>query len=72
LLRFNVIAFTHHSIGVEEIGNFHLEHDEIVPKMEHIKTKMNIEEIMYLSTCNRVEFIFVTKQEVDAEFTALF
>lgn len=72
LLRFNVIAFTHHSIGVEEIGNFHLEHDEICPKMEHIKSKMNIEEIMYLSTCNRVEFVFVTKQEVDAEFTALF
>jgi glutamyl-tRNA reductase len=72
LLRFNVIAFTHHSIGVEEIGNFHLEQDEIVPKMEHIKSKMNIEEIMYLSTCNRVEFIFVTKQEVDTEFTALF
>lgn len=33
---------------------------------------MNISEIMYLSTCNRVEFIFVAEEEVDADFLALF
>lgn len=33
---------------------------------------MNISEIMYLSTCNRVEFIFVVDEEVDSDFMALF
>lgn len=72
MLRFNVIAFTHHSIGVDEIGKFHLEQDEVVEKMNHLKEQMNLEEIMYISTCNRVEFIFVTKLEVDKAFTAVF
>ena len=72
MLRFNVIAFTHHTIGVDEIGKFHLEEDQIVTKMEHLKSQMNLEEIMYLSTCNRVEFVFVTKLEVDNAFTAHF
>jgi glutamyl-tRNA reductase len=72
MLRFNVIAFTHHSLGVEEIGKFHLEQDEIVEKMHHLKEQMNLNEIMYISTCNRVEFVFVTKREVDKAFTAVF
>lgn len=72
MLRFNVIAFTHHTIGVDEIGKFHLEEDQIVPKMEHLKQQMNLEEVMYLSTCNRVEFVFVTRSEVNDAFEAHF
>jgi glutamyl-tRNA reductase len=72
VLRFNVIAFTHHSIGVEEIGKFHLEEAEVAIKMQHLKEQMNLREIMYVSTCNRVEFIFVTNREVDKAFTAVF
>ena len=72
MLRFNVIAFTHHTIGVDEIGKFHLEEEQIVPKMEHLKQQMNLEEIMYISTCNRVEFVFVTRQDVNEAFEAHF
>lgn len=72
MLHFHVIAFTHHTIGVEEIGKFHLEDETIVPNMEHLKTQLNLEEVMYLSTCNRVEFIFVTREEVDQGFQAHF
>lgn len=72
MLRFNVIAFTHHTIGVEEIGKFHLEADEVVSKMEHLKQQLNLQEIMYLSTCNRVEFVFVTKEDVDRVFQGHF
>jgi glutamyl-tRNA reductase len=72
MLRFNVIAFTHHTIGVEEIGKFHLEEDQIVPKMELLKSQMNLEEVMYISTCNRVEFLFITKEDVNESFKAVF
>ena len=72
MLRFNVIAFTHHTIGVEEIGKFHLEQDEIESRMQHLKSQLNIDEIMYVSTCNRVEFIFVTHQEVSSVFLGHF
>lgn len=72
MIRFNVIAFTHNSIGLDEIGKFHVETDSIAERMNHIKQEMNLSEIMYLSTCNRVEFIFVTEEETDADFIALF
>ncbi|MBD3639257.1 MAG: glutamyl-tRNA reductase [Crocinitomicaceae bacterium] len=72
MLRFNVIAFTHHTIGVDQIGNFHLEEDQVVEKMQHLKSQMNLEEIMYLSTCNRVEFIFVSQHEISDVFRAHF
>ncbi|MBK8927617.1 MAG: glutamyl-tRNA reductase [Crocinitomicaceae bacterium] len=72
MIRFNVIAFTHNCIGVEEIGKFHVEADQIVQRMQFLQEEVGISEIMYLSTCNRVEFIFVTSEEVDADFIALF
>ena len=72
MIKFNIVAFTHTGIGLNEIGKFHLDEVHIVPTMKHIKKEMNISEIMYLSTCNRVEFIFVTDEEVDADFLALF
>lgn len=72
MVRFNVIAFTHHSIGLEEVGKFHLEEDRVLAKMQHLKEQLNLEEVMYLSTCNRVEFIFTSTNEIDATFEALF
>jgi glutamyl-tRNA reductase len=72
LKRFNVIAFTHHTIGVEEIGKFHLEDDQIQSKMEHLKSQLNLDELMYVSTCNRVEFIFVSTSELNDSFITHF
>lgn len=72
MVRFNVIAFTHNSIGLDEIGKFHLETESIVDCMNKIRKEMNLTEIMYLSTCNRVEFIFVAEEKVDDDFLALF
>lgn len=68
MLRFNVIAFTHHTIGVDEIGKFHLENNEIKPRMQQLKDQLNISEIMYVSTCNRVEFVLVSEADVDDIF----
>lgn len=70
--RFHVIAFTHHSIGIDEIGKFHLEEQLIKGKMEHLKAQLNLDEIMYLSTCNRVEFSFVSKHELTESFVSHF
>ncbi|MEX1001160.1 MAG: glutamyl-tRNA reductase [Crocinitomicaceae bacterium] len=72
LLHFHVIAFTHHTIGVDEIGKFHLEEGEVLQKMSLLKAQMNLKEIMYLSTCNRVEFVFVGRREIDEAFKAVF
>lgn len=72
LERFNVIAFTHAGIGLKELGHFHLDQSEIVSKMNELKAELGIAEIMYLSTCNRVEFILVTNEPVNERFVSRF
>lgn len=65
MVKFNIIAFTHNSIGLAQLGKFHLEKEEIAPKMNTLKLLLGLDELMYLSTCNRVEFIFVQHEAVD-------
>jgi glutamyl-tRNA reductase len=72
LERFNIIAFTHAGIGLKKLGQFHLEKDEIPVRMSALKEALHLTEIMYLSTCNRVEFIFVTKDALPEDFISEF
>ncbi|MFT5824352.1 MAG: glutamyl-tRNA reductase [Crocinitomix sp.] len=66
--RFNIIAFTHTGIGLKKLGQFHLEQDEVSAKMNALKKALDLSEIMYLSTCNRVEFIFVKSAKLPPNF----
>lgn len=66
--RFSVIAFTHTGIGLDKLRHFHLEQLEVREKMTQLKAALDLQEIMYLSTCNRVEIIFVTDHEVNLSF----
>jgi glutamyl-tRNA reductase len=70
--RFNVLAFTHSNLGLDEIGRLHLELGQVVPCMNRLKNHLGLNEIMYLSTCNRVEFVFVTDNEVNDVFIGSF
>lgn len=66
--HFKVIAITHRLNGLNEVGKFHIADVEQNQRLNHLKTFANLDELMYLSTCNRVEFYFVTKQNIDDEF----
>ncbi|WP_027420028.1 glutamyl-tRNA reductase [Crocinitomix catalasitica] len=67
--KFGVIAFTHSSIGLEGLSNFHIESESVVERMSALKVYLGLTEVMYLSTCNRVEIAFVRDQDFDNEFT---
>ncbi|MDG1347754.1 MAG: glutamyl-tRNA reductase [Crocinitomicaceae bacterium] len=56
--QFQVIAFTHSNLDVAEIGLLHIEEDERKVRLAAIKAEMNWSELLFLSTCNRVEFFF--------------
>ena len=68
----HIIALTHRTVGVQEIGRYHLSDDRRDDVLHHTKVSCGLQELMYLSTCNRVEFIFVTNETVDAAFIARF
>jgi glutamyl-tRNA reductase len=72
LNNFHIIAFTHRNLGVSEIGKLHIEADNQQEALTNLKTEMQLEELMFLSTCNRVEFIFVTEKTPDFHFLQAF
>lgn len=60
-----IIAITHKSASLEEIGAFHLNDNIVVEKLQALKSALNLKELLYLSTCNRVEFIMVDENNND-------
>lgn len=57
---------------VAQIGNLHIESEQQKERFEVVKKAMNIDEILFLSTCNRVEFFVVTHEVVSRDFIQRF
>lgn len=66
--QFKVIAFTHKKASLEEVGGFHLEDSVVSHRLSELKKNARLQELMYLSTCNRVEFYFVSERPLDDDF----
>ncbi|MCB0479894.1 MAG: glutamyl-tRNA reductase [Flavobacteriales bacterium] len=61
--NFYSITFTHQSVGLEGIGQYH-----VLPENFDVQTisaiKMECDEFLFLSTCNRVEYWLTAKSEL--------
>lgn len=66
--QLHTIAFTHRNMEVSEIGKLHIDSDSVKSRFELVKSEMNIDEIMFLSTCNRVEFFIVINDPITPRF----
>jgi len=69
---FKTIAFTHKTTELKDIGRLHLADDVLETRLAHLKQELGLEELLYLSTCNRVEFVLVSNNEVDEAFRKRF
>ena len=67
-----VIAFTHKQIELKELGRLVICQESLIGKLRSVKMQFGIEEIFYLATCNRVEFVMVTPHVVDKAFAKQF
>lgn len=67
-----VIAFTHQQVDLKDLGNLVIGEDSLSQILLQLKTQLAIEEIFYVATCNRVEFIFKYRGAVDQAFLAQF
>ncbi|MES2268444.1 MAG: glutamyl-tRNA reductase [Bacteroidota bacterium] len=67
-----VIAFTHKHIELKELGRLVMCQESSTEKLHAVKARFGIDEIFYLSTCNRVEFVLSTQHKVDREFAEAF
>lgn len=70
--RLKIIAFTHKSTDISEIGKFHIEDSELKSRLTFLKHELFLDELMFLSTCNRVEFIISGEQKITQPFLTKF
>lgn len=68
----HIVAFTHRSLSVSDIGCLHIAPENQQERLSAIKEKLNLGELMFLSTCNRIEYSFTSEKVVDTEFIAHF
>jgi len=67
-----VIAFTHKHTDLKDLGKLIISDDLLETRLQTIKAKFDILEICYISTCNRVEFVFTTSEVVDHVYVTNF
>lgn len=53
-----VIAITHKAFSLDQIGQLHIQDDARAQRLQQLKEALALKELMFLSTCNRVEIIF--------------
>ncbi|MGN6178240.1 MAG: glutamyl-tRNA reductase [Mucilaginibacter sp.] len=67
-----VIAFTHKQIELKELGKLVICQEDLSAKLQQVKVQFQIDEIFYIATCNRVEFVLVTDEVVDTTYAERF
>lgn len=72
LTHFHTIAFTHRNLDVSQIGRLHIEADRQQERFRAVKAALELDEVLFLSTCNRVEFMLVGHQVASADFLDAF
>lgn len=72
LKDFKVIAFTHKNLEVADIGKLHIEPDAQELRLRQVKSMLQLDELLFLSTCNRVEFMLVSAGECTPDFLERF
>lgn len=70
--KLKIIAFTHKTTDINDIGKLHIDESELQQRLQTLKHSVNLDELLYLSTCNRVEFIIVNHEKVDKSFLKKF
>jgi glutamyl-tRNA reductase len=65
---FKVIAFTHKNLPFELIGKLHLSQDEQTTILGAFKMTFGLDELLFLTTCNRIELFIKTERDIDTVF----
>lgn len=61
---FKIISITHKLVHLDLIGKLHLDETNQQHYLGAAKMMLSFKELMFLSTCNRVEFLVVTEHEI--------
>ncbi len=70
--RLKIISFTHKTIPLTDLRKFFLDEDIRLARLSSLKDLLFIDELFYLATCNRIEFIFANDRVCDQSFLKKF
>ncbi len=62
---FKVISFTHKTLPLELLGKLHLTSEEQTTLLGALKINFEFDELMFLSTCNRIELFINCNSEIN-------
>jgi len=63
-----IIAFTHKQIDLKSLGKLVICEQTLDDRLRNIQSELGVKEIFYVGTCNRVEFVFTSAQNLDKDF----
>ena len=75
LANYKILTVTHKSTNLKSIGDFVIkaaDEAELKSRLEAIKSQFQLDELLYLPTCNRVMYLFTTSRPLDQRFISSF
>lgn len=73
--KFKILTVTHKKTNLKEIGNFVVKTEDSASlrnRLEALKVRFQLDELLYVSTCNRVMYFFTTDEVLDDFFATHF
>jgi len=73
--NYKILTITHRNTNLSELGMFvmkYSEQQELQSKLHQLKDQFNLDELLYLATCNRVMYFFHANQNIDFDFISNF
>jgi glutamyl-tRNA reductase len=75
LNKYHILTVTHKQTALKNIKSYILpetEESEIRERLASLKSTFELDELFYLATCNRVQYLFYRSQPLDDQFTQQF
>jgi glutamyl-tRNA reductase len=66
--QLTVVAFTHKTTSLGDLSRFFLHEENHDERLQKLKALSGISELLYVSTCNRIEFVFTHSGVADDSF----
>ena len=75
LNEYKILTVTHKHVRLERIGDFlipHTNEEALQAKLDALKDRFNLEELLYVATCNRVIYLYKSAKELNLSFLQAF
>jgi len=75
LNEYKILTVTHKHVRLERIADFvvtHSDNNELQEKLTNLKSKFGLDELLYISTCNRVIYLYKSVKELNLSFLTSF